>query len=82
MSESKQSRDADDCVVAVCKCGGAVIMCLTKHMSAETKAELGEAAAEGCDIKHMPAEEVRRMNFGCLCKKSGVTKDLFSEQSA
>ena len=43
-------------------------MTVTEHMSRETKKELGEAAADGCDIKHMPAEQVRKLAFGCKCE--------------
>ncbi len=66
--ETKEQRDKADCTVAICKCGGCVIMTVTEHMSRETKKELGEAAADGCDIKHMPAEQVRKLAFGCKCE--------------
>ena len=75
-------RDQADCVVAVCKCGSAVIMAVSEFISDETKADLGDATANGCDIKHMAAADVRKMNFGCKCENSGSTLDLFSQQIA
>lgn len=65
--DSQEQRDNEDCTVAVCRCGGAVIMAVTAVMSRETMVELGEAAADGCEIKHMPAAEARRLPFGCSC---------------
>lgn len=65
--ETEKQRDKADCTVAICKCGRCVIMAVTQRISRETKKELGDAAADGCDIKHMPAEEVRKLDFGCRC---------------
>lgn len=74
--ETNEQLDKADCVVAVCKCGGATIMCVTEYMSKETRKELGDAAANGCDIKHMPAEEVRKMDFGCKCQSASSQPEL------
>lgn len=68
--ETQAERDVDDCVVAICPCGRVVMMAVAENLSDECKRELGDAAAEGCDIKHMPAEAVRKLPFGCQCEPS------------
>lgn len=67
--ETKEERDQADCTVAFCRCGAAVIMAVTAGMSTETKRAFGDAAAGGCTIRHMPAEECRRQEYGCKCEQ-------------
>ena len=59
--------DPVDCTVAVCRCGSAVILAVTAHISKETSRDLTIAAARGCAIRHMKLEETRKLGYGCTC---------------
>lgn len=74
--ETQEELDKADCTVAFCRCGAAVIMAVTAHISKETKREFGDAVADGCYVKHMPAKECRRQDFGCKCEPEHAQLNL------
>ena len=76
---TRERRDKADWTVAVCRCGGAVIECVTDHMSLEVVRQLSIAAAYGYDIKRMAKKDARKLPFGCKCvaiqaNKAGIGK--------
>jgi hypothetical protein len=69
----------DDCTLALCKCGRAVFIGVTRMLDKDSKKEVGALAIAGYDIKHIPTDEAKNIDFGCHCeeKKCDKTVDMF-----
>jgi len=66
---SQAQRDMADCTAAFCgRCKRVRLVSVTSAIDAKAKREFGQLAAEGCDIRHMTATEVRKQAFGCMCE--------------
>lgn len=63
-----EDRDNADCVAAICKCGNAVFVSVSDRLDRTDRRELGTLAAAGCDVKHLPAKDARKLSFGCKCR--------------
>lgn len=74
--QTQQETDLADCVVAICRCGRAVYACVVERFESDTRQEIGDLVADGCDIKHIPVVEFRRMPFGCQCQLRQAEIDL------
>lgn len=67
--ETQEQRDKDDCTVAVCRCGRAVVVAVTEHMSLAAQHACDEAAANGYEMMRLTAKDARKLPFGCKCEK-------------
>ena len=68
--KTENERDKEDATAAICGCcKRAVFIAVTATLGKSDHAEIGELAASGCDIKHVPVSDARKLDFGCECKK-------------
>lgn len=64
--------EAAGATVAVCRCGGAVVMALTEGVGEVMREELEDAEADGCRVSQMTVAEARGLPYGCKCLRRGV----------
>ena len=61
--------DNEDSTIAVCRCGRVVFAVVTHAITKGTRANLMGAMLDGCDIRHVTAAEVRKMDWLCECPR-------------